>query len=102
MTTAPGLCDIGTLITRSAEIKDGTPRIAGTGVTVPRVVSWYKHGLTPEEIAREIGHITVGQVHAALAYYHVNRAEIETLLAQENADFERLSAAHAPSDSRKS
>ena len=34
-------------------------------------------GLTPEEITREIPHLSLAQVHAALAYYHANRGEIE-------------------------
>ena len=42
--------DIGTLITQTPEIHGGRPHIAGTGVTVQRVVVWYKMGLTPEEI----------------------------------------------------
>jgi len=42
-------------------------------------------GMTPEEIALEYPHLTLAQVHAALAYYHVNREEIEADLAQEQA-----------------
>jgi uncharacterized protein (DUF433 family) len=33
--------------------------------------------LTPEEIALEYPHVTLADVHAALAYYHANRDEIE-------------------------
>ena len=58
------------LITRSPEIRGGRPRIVDTGVTVQRIVGWYKLGLSPEEIADRIGHLTLAQVHAALAYYH--------------------------------
>ncbi len=84
------ITDIGTLIVRSPEIRGGRPRIAGTGVTVRRIVGWYKLGLTPEEIADEIDHLTLAQVHAALAYYHANREEIEADLAAEEAEIERL------------
>ena len=77
------LVDIGTLIVRSPEIRNGQPRIAGTGVTVRRIVGWYKLGLSPEEIAEEFGHLTLAQVHAALAYYHANQAEIEAIIAAE-------------------
>ena len=45
------LTDIGSLIVRTPEIRGGRPRIAGTGVTVRRIVGWYKLGLSPEEIA---------------------------------------------------
>lgn len=84
------ITDIGTLIVRSPEIREGRPRIAGTGVTVRRIVSWYKLGLSPEEIASRIGHLSLAQVHAALAYYHANRDEIEADLAAEEAEVERL------------
>ncbi len=61
------LADIGKLIVRSEDIRGGRPRIAGTGVTVRRIVGWYKLGLSPEEIADQVGHLSLAQVHAALA-----------------------------------
>jgi len=33
--------DIGSLIVRSDDIRGGRPRVAGTGVTVRRIVGWY-------------------------------------------------------------
>jgi uncharacterized protein (DUF433 family) len=83
MTTAT--VDIGTLITSSPEIRGGRPRIAGTGVTVQRIVGWYKLGWSPEEIARRIGHLSLAQVHAALAYYHANQEEMEAAIAEDEA-----------------
>lgn len=82
--------DIGTLIVRSPDIRGGRPRIAGTGVTVRRITGWYKLGLTPEEIGVRIGHLTVGQVYAALAYYHANREEIDADLEAEETLAETL------------
>lgn len=86
--------DIGTLISRSPEIRGGRPRIAGTGVTVRRVVGWYKLGLSPEEIADRIGHLSLSQVYAALAYYHANREEIETDIETEEVEAEQLEREH--------
>ena len=83
--------DIGTLIVSSPDIRGGRPRIAGTGVTVQRMVGWYKLGLAPEDIVAEIGHLSLAQVYAALAYYHENKDEIEAAIAsdaQEAAAFE--------------
>lgn len=60
--------EIGSLITQTPGICGGRPRISGTGVSVRRVVIWYKFGFTPEEIANRIGHLTLAQIHAALAY----------------------------------
>lgn len=82
--------DIGTFIVRSPESRGGRPRVAGTGVTVMRIVGWYRLGLSPEEIADRIGHLSLAQVHAALAYYHANREEIDSDLAEENQFAETL------------
>jgi len=85
--------DIGSLIVITPDVRGGRARISGTGVTVRRIVEWYKLGLSPEEIAHEIGHITLAQVFAALAYYHVNREEIEADLANEKDIADQLEAA---------
>src|ERR1700692_3037167 len=84
--------EIGTLIDRDPGIRGGRPKIAGTGLTCSRIAGWYKMGMTPEEIALEYPHLTLAQVHAALAYYHVNRDEIEADIADDEAaalDWER-------------
>lgn len=86
--------DIGTLIIRSPKIRENRPRIAGTGVTVQRVVSWYKLGLTPEEIAEKFGHLSLAQIYAALAYYHANRSEIEAAINEDNQIAAELSKQH--------
>ena len=88
--------DIGTLIVRSPDIRGGRPRIAGTGVTVRRIASWYRVGLSAEEIAERIGHLTLSQIYAALAYYHANRGGIDADLAAEEALLEALERQHAP------
>jgi uncharacterized protein (DUF433 family) len=84
------LVDIGTLIERSPEIRGGRPCIAGTGVTVRRIAGWHNLGLIPEEIAAKIEHLTLAQIHAALAYYHANREEIDNDIAVEEAAAEEI------------
>jgi uncharacterized protein (DUF433 family) len=86
--------DIGTLITQTPGVCGGRPQIAGTGVSVRRIVGWYKMGETPEEIADQYGHLSLAQVYAALAYYHANREEIEADLTQEAAEYDRLASTH--------
>lgn len=90
MTTAT---DIGSLIVCSDDVRGGRPRLAGTGVTVRRMVGWYQLGLTPEEMVERIGHVSLAHVHAALAYYHANRAEIEADIAAEEAEATALEKA---------
>jgi uncharacterized protein (DUF433 family) len=85
-----GAVEIGTLIDREPAIRAGRPKIAGTGVTVMRVAAWYKMGLSPEEIAAQYGHLSLAQVHAALAYYHANPEEIEADLGEEEALAEKV------------
>jgi uncharacterized protein (DUF433 family) len=92
--SAPATVEIGTLITRTPGIKRGTPHIAGTGVTVRTIARWYKLGLSPEEIAAEISHLTLAQVYAALAYYHANLEDMEAHMAAEEAESERIEQEH--------
>ena len=73
----PTTTDIGSLIVRTPDLRGGRPCIADTGLSVSRIVGWYKQGLSPEEIADEYPHLDLAQVYAALAYYHANRDEIE-------------------------
>lgn len=75
--------DIGTLIARTPGLHGGVPHIAGTGITVRRVVFWSQQGLTPEAIVKRVGHISLADVYAALSYYHANRAEIDQEIEEE-------------------
>jgi uncharacterized protein (DUF433 family) len=93
MTTAS--MDIGTLVTRTPGLHGGAPHIAGKGVTVRRIVIWYKRGLNAEEICDRIGHLTLAETYAALAYYHANIEEIEADLADQAAAAERLEKLHS-------
>lgn len=82
--------DIGTLIVSSPEIRHGRPRIAGTGITVHRIAIMYKLGYSPEEIVRNYPHLNLAGVHAALAHYHANQAQIDAEIEAEEAEYERL------------
>ncbi|MDR9404079.1 MAG: DUF433 domain-containing protein [Halothece sp. Uz-M2-17] len=80
--------DIGKLVTPSSQ--KGRPLITGTQTSVRRIVVLYKQGASAEEIARRLPHLNLAQVYAALAYYHANRDEIETDLAEEDAEYWKL------------
>ena len=88
------IVEIDSLLLSKPHIRNGRPVIAGTGITVHRIATWYKLGHTPEEIARRYGHLTVAQVYAALAYYHANQTEIEADLASDETEAELLEANH--------
>ena len=82
--------EIGGLISRRPDIRGGRPCIAGTGVSVRRIAQWHNMGEIPEEIARKFGHLSLAQIHAALAYYHANQPEIDADLEAEARETEAL------------
>ena len=86
--------EIGSLISQRPDIRGGRPCIAGTGVSVRRIAQWYNMGLVPEEITRKFGHLSLAQVHAALAYYHANKATVDADLEVEAQETEVLEQQH--------
>lgn len=67
-------------------VRGGKPRIAGTRICVSDVVIWTEQGRSPDEIAADYPHLTLGDVYAALAYYHDHQAEIDRQI-KESEDF---------------
>ena len=92
MTTT--VVDIGTLIIRDPNLRGGRPIIAETGTSVRRIAVLYKQGNSAEEIARLMTHLSIALVYAALTYYHANREEIDTDLAEEQEAYEQLAELH--------
>lgn len=91
MAVTPSI-NIGTLISSLPDVLGGRPYITGTGITVRRIVGWYKLGYQASEIVEEIDHLNIAQVYAALAYYHANSQLIENDIAEEDAENERIEA----------
>jgi uncharacterized protein (DUF433 family) len=88
------VAETGSLISRRSEIRGGRPCIAGTGVSVRRIAQWHNMGLIPREIAGKFGHLSLAQVHAALAYYHANQTEVDADLESEARETETLEKQH--------
>ena len=82
--------EIGSLISQRPEIGRGRPCIAGTGVSVRRIAVLHNAGEMPEEIARNLGCLSLAQVHAALAYYYANKTEIDADLEAEEREYDTL------------
>ena len=92
MTTT--VVDIGTLIIRNPNLRGSRPIIAETGTSVRRIAVLYKQGNSGEEIARLMTDLSLAQVYAALTYYHANREEIDTDLAEEQEAYQQLAELH--------
>ena len=73
-------------------VRGGRPVIAGTTLRVSDVAAQYVYGgFTPEELA--VGfQLSLGQIHAALAYYHLNKAEIDAEIRRNAEEAESLLA----------
>lgn len=82
--------DVGSLIYSRPGLHGGRACIAGTGVTVRRIAALHNMGELPEEIAANFGHLSLAQVHAALAYYYANKAGIDVGLEAEDREFDAL------------
>jgi uncharacterized protein (DUF433 family) len=60
------------------EVSSGVPHIAGTTMKVVELVmAQHAHGWSPEELHFQHPHLSMGQIHAALAYYWDHREEID-------------------------
>jgi uncharacterized protein (DUF433 family) len=72
-------------IEKSARVRGGKPRIAGTRITVADIfVMNLRMGQSPEEIAGKYD-LSLADVHAAMAYYYDHRKEIEQSIADDEA-----------------
>ncbi len=65
------------IVTDSA-ICGGNAVIQGTRFPVRSVVTYVlRHGCTPEELVAKFSHLTLAQIHDALAYYYDNQEDID-------------------------
>lgn len=74
-------------ITNDPKVCGGNATISGTRFPVRSVVAYVlRHGLTPEELVSRFPHLSLAQVHDALAYYYDNTQEIEAEIAENTED----------------
>lgn len=71
--------------------QSGVPIIEGTNTKIVEIVAEIKaHGWSPEEIHFQHPHLSLGQIHSALAYYWDNGAEIDRDLKERFARAEEI------------
>ncbi len=69
----------------------GKPRIAGTRIRVQDVYVWHQvQGMSADEIVTQFPHLTLADVHAALAYYFDYRDEIQQQMKADDAFVEAM------------
>jgi uncharacterized protein (DUF433 family) len=87
--------ELDSLLTHSTDVRHDRVRIAATGITVHRVAVLSNLGHSPEEIVRNYKHLTLAGVHAALAYYHANREQVDAEIDADREEAARLEAEFA-------
>ena len=86
------------MLARTADVCGGRTRIDGTRITVHRIATLYKQGQSPEETVQTYPQLSLAQVYSALAFYHANRAEVESELAAADAQYDELKRQSTPRD----
>jgi uncharacterized protein (DUF433 family) len=74
----------------------GRPRIAGHRIRVQDIVLWTEGGLSPDEIVVRFPQLSLADVHAALAYYHDHRAEVDQQIRDDDDFISRLRSESGP------
>lgn len=79
------------------EICGGSPRLAGTRITIRTVViATLLHGRTPEELLQHYPHLSLAAIHDALSYYYDHREVIDREIAEHEAFDPGLHAGSRP------
>lgn len=78
----------------------GKPRVAGTRIRVQDIVVWTEQGQSPEEIVTGYPHLSLADVHAALAYYD-HREAIDRQMQDSDALVAALEAQRRPKPLKK-
>jgi uncharacterized protein (DUF433 family) len=83
------MTDAQDVITRHIVATPGTtggrPRIAGRRITVQQIAVWHERlGMSADEIATEYD-LSLGDIYAALAYYHDHRDAIDAAIRADDA-----------------
>ncbi len=70
---------------------DGTAWIDDTNVKVVEIVAdWLAHQSSPEEMHFQYPHLSLAQIHSALAYYYDHKAELDAEIARRLETVEAL------------
>ena len=71
--------------------ESGVPSIVGANTKVIEIVTLMNaHGLSPEEICHQLPHLTMGQIHSALAYYWDHREALDQDMRRRKEKVERM------------
>ena len=73
-------------IVKNPQIQGGRVIIAGTRIPVGDIVYWYKQGKDVHEILGFYPHLTLAQIHDALAYYYDQQEDLDREIKEYQAE----------------
>jgi uncharacterized protein (DUF433 family) len=80
----------------------GVARIDGSRMKVLHVAEDKRfNDTTPEQMQRQWPHLTLAQIHAALAYYYDHQQELDSKMDQDYAEYLKLREQAGPSPLRE-
>jgi len=80
-------------------VDDNVARISGTTLKVVQLIEEHQaFGWSAEELRFQHPYLTMGEVHAALAYYWDNKEEIDLTIKQRLANFDQMKENKQPKD----
>src|SRR2546426_11862726 len=80
----------------------GVAWVAGANTKVIEVVlDNLAYGWSPEEMHFQHPHLSLAQIHAALAYYYENQEQLDADIARRRQDVEKMAAESADSPLRR-
>ena len=80
---------VGT-IPKPVRMVEGTLRVGDSRVSLDTVVYHFNNGLDAAEIQRDYDSMSLAQVHAAIAYYLHNKAQVDAYLAEQEIRQEQI------------
>jgi len=95
MAATEGLIEIGSIIQRRDGFRGGRPFIAGTGITIDRIAVLTGQGYSPQEIVDDFRPaLSLAQVYAAVAFYLLNKDQIDAEITAMDEETERVAREH--------
>jgi uncharacterized protein (DUF433 family) len=76
----------------------GIAGIAGSRIKVMHIAMRAKTGMTAEQIHQSYPHLSLGQIHSALAYYYDHQANIEEQIRESEEIADAYFQAHDQSE----
>jgi uncharacterized protein (DUF433 family) len=95
---SPAAVNLADMIVKTPGTCGGRARIAGTRIKVEHIYNWVeRQGMSPAQVVKEFPHLTMAQVHAALAYYWSHQDEIQRDIAEGEQLVAQMKAQAGPS-----